>query len=257
MATPVKSQKIKIVNYVFDKTAKTVTFSDYASILLDSILCVINVTKGIVIYAPNGPTLGGTVGTNILTLTYDTSAMANTDKLLIYYDDPTITTPVSGTVSSNVSGTRKDDGTDLAANQYHVTVGGSDGTHLFPLSVDANGKLNVKISNVDPIIGSTPKQITVAYIASQTGATVLTPTAGKKIVITDYVISPTGAGTLYLFDNTDTATSKITPILNLNSIGGIAKGIKNPVISSAIDNVIKYTSGAGAAGSIWINYYEI
>lgn len=195
MATPLQSTKIKITNYTFDKAAKTVTFSDYATILLDSILCVINVTKGIVIYVPNDSTLGGTVLTNVLTLAYDTSAMANTDKLLIYYDDPTI--------------------------------------------------------------GAIGKTIKVAYTASQTAATVLTPTAGKKVFITDFIVSPTAAGTVYLFDNTDSASTAITPTLNLNSIGGISKSFKKPFESAAVNNVIKYTSGAGAAGSIFLNYYEI
>src|SRR6185436_7794266 len=84
--------KIQIINYTFDKTAKTVTFTDYATILLSRILAVVNTTSDIVIYSPVNPALGGTVATNVLTLVYNTAAMANTDKLLIYYDDPAVTT---------------------------------------------------------------------------------------------------------------------------------------------------------------------
>jgi hypothetical protein len=80
--------KTKVINYTFDKSAKTVTFTDYTTIRLDSVLLVVNATDNIIIYNFADPALGGTVGTNILTLTYDTSSMANTDKLLIYYDDP-------------------------------------------------------------------------------------------------------------------------------------------------------------------------
>jgi hypothetical protein len=79
--------KIKVDNYTFDKTAKTVTFTDYTSIRLDGILVINNVTNNIFIYNFADPTKGGTVLTNILTLVYDTSSMDNTDKLLIYYDD--------------------------------------------------------------------------------------------------------------------------------------------------------------------------
>jgi hypothetical protein len=79
--------KIKIDNYTFDKTAKTVTFNNYVSIGLDHILIIVNVTDNIIIYNFADPTKGGTVSTNVLTLTYDTSSMSNTDNLLIYYDD--------------------------------------------------------------------------------------------------------------------------------------------------------------------------
>jgi hypothetical protein len=79
--------KIKIENYTFDATAKTVTFSDYTSIRLDSILLITNVTDNIIIYNFADPLVGGTVLNNVLTLTYDTSLMDNGDKLQIFYDD--------------------------------------------------------------------------------------------------------------------------------------------------------------------------
>jgi hypothetical protein len=79
--------KTKIDNYSFDKTAKTVIFTDYTTIRLDSILLITNVTDNIIIYNFADATKGGTVLTNVLTLAYDTSSMDNGDKLLIYYDD--------------------------------------------------------------------------------------------------------------------------------------------------------------------------
>lgn len=79
--------KAKINNYAFNKTAKTVTFTDYTTIRLDGILLITNVTDGIIIYNFADPAKGGTVLTNVLTLTFDTAAMEDTDNLLIYYDD--------------------------------------------------------------------------------------------------------------------------------------------------------------------------
>lgn len=79
--------KVQVTNYTFDKTAKTVTFTDYASIRLDSVLLITNVTDNIFIYNFADPTLGGTVATNVLTLIYDTSTMDDTDSLQIFYDD--------------------------------------------------------------------------------------------------------------------------------------------------------------------------
>ena len=79
--------KKKIDNYSFSKAAKTITFTDYATIRLDSLLLITNATDGIILFNFADPTKGGTVNNNVLTLAYDTSAMENTDKLLIYYDD--------------------------------------------------------------------------------------------------------------------------------------------------------------------------
>jgi len=53
--------KILIQNYTFDKTAKTVTFTDYSSIRLDSLLLITNVTSNVIIYNFASPALGGAV----------------------------------------------------------------------------------------------------------------------------------------------------------------------------------------------------
>lgn len=82
--------KVQVTNYTFDKTAKTVTFTDYTTIRLDSLLLITNVTSNVIIYNFADPLLGGTVATNVLTLTYDTSAMNDTDSLQIFYEDGAI-----------------------------------------------------------------------------------------------------------------------------------------------------------------------
>ena len=78
---------IKIDNYKFDKTARTVTFCEYESIRLDKIAIITNVTDNIMIYNFVSPTLSGSVSGNVLTLSYDTSTMDDSDKLQIIYDD--------------------------------------------------------------------------------------------------------------------------------------------------------------------------
>ena len=79
--------KVQVQNYVFDKAAGTVTFSDYVSIRLDSVLLITNVTSNVIVYNFADATKGGAVVNNVLTLDYNTSAMARTDNLQIYYDD--------------------------------------------------------------------------------------------------------------------------------------------------------------------------
>lgn len=77
-----------ITNYTFNAAAKTVTFRDYATIDLASVLIITNVTDGIIIYNFSSPTLNGTAATNVLTLTYNTTGMANNDDLQIWYESP-------------------------------------------------------------------------------------------------------------------------------------------------------------------------
>lgn len=79
--------KTLITSYLFDASAKTITFLDYSSILLESVLLITNVTDNLIIYNFAVSGKGGTVSGNVLTLVYDTTAMADTDDLQIFYDD--------------------------------------------------------------------------------------------------------------------------------------------------------------------------
>jgi hypothetical protein len=79
--------KSLITAYTFDASEKKVTFTGINPISLASILLITNVTDNIIIYNFADPTLGGTVATNVLTLTFATTSMDDTDKLQIWYDD--------------------------------------------------------------------------------------------------------------------------------------------------------------------------
>lgn len=79
--------KTKINNYSFNSSLKKITFNDYNSINLDSLLLITNVTNNIIIYNFANPSLGGSVSGNVLTLNYNTTTMSNTDSLQIFYDD--------------------------------------------------------------------------------------------------------------------------------------------------------------------------
>lgn len=76
-----------ISGYTFDASEKKVTFTGYTVINLASVLLITNVTDNIIIYNFADATLGGTVATNVLTLTYSTTSMDDADKLQIWYDD--------------------------------------------------------------------------------------------------------------------------------------------------------------------------
>lgn len=95
--------KILVLNYSFSASAKQITFTDYNPIVAERVLLITNTTDGIIIYNFADPLKGGTCATNVLTLAHDTTAMSNTDKLQIFYDDNATTMPVSGTVTANLS----------------------------------------------------------------------------------------------------------------------------------------------------------
>lgn len=149
--------RIRVPNYTFNKTAKTITFTDYVSITLESVLLITNVTDGITIYQFNEPTLGGTVASNVLTLEYDTSAMDNADDLQIWYDDPNATQEVSAT---NL------DIRDLSQASDSVAIYGSDdgGTTKRIIKTDAGGAIQVDLEVAN---------VTVTSSALPTGASTL------------------------------------------------------------------------------------
>lgn len=82
-----------ITNYTFDASAQTITFNDYTSIELERLTLITNLTDGVIIYQFNNVAKGGTVTGNVLTLTFDTTTMADADDLQIFYEVETQLTP--------------------------------------------------------------------------------------------------------------------------------------------------------------------
>lgn len=83
--------KVQATSYTFIKGAAnvgTVTFTgSFIPASLDRILAIVNVTRNVIIYNPVVSGSGGAYTSPTLTLAFDTSTHANTDKLLIYCDD--------------------------------------------------------------------------------------------------------------------------------------------------------------------------
>jgi hypothetical protein len=101
----------------------------------------------------------------------------------------------------------------------------------------------------------TPWKSHVAFTASLTGQVIRTPTAGKISFIEGYTIQFTGSGALTLFDNTDSASTRI-----YKGTGAATTQVTvcpaTPIPTSAANNVIYYTTGAGAVGDIAMWGYE-
>lgn len=78
-----------VKDYSFNASAKQVTLNNIGVTLeLEDILLITNTTDNIVIYQFNDPLLGGTISGNVLTLTFSTVSMSNTDSLQIFIDMP-------------------------------------------------------------------------------------------------------------------------------------------------------------------------
>jgi hypothetical protein len=76
-------------NYVFNPSAKTITISWVSpTISTNNLLLINNTTTNTIIYQFNNPALGGSISSNIISLTYDTTSMSSWDNLIIFFDLP-------------------------------------------------------------------------------------------------------------------------------------------------------------------------
>ena len=112
------------------------------------------------------------------------------------------------------------------------------------------------MSTANDIVAQTFITKTVDFTASQTGQTIWTPTSSKKFVITDIILSFSAAGAITIFDGTDSTTYRVAKV-NGAVNGGMVSNYAKPYVSAAANNVLKYTTGTGAAGSLTVNGYEV
>ena len=101
----------------------------------------------------------------------------------------------------------------------------------------------------------TPVKKTVDFTASQTAQDIWDPTGGTSFVITGWVISFSAAGAFHMFDNSDSAANRVAKYFGATNGGANLSGLRIP--ASAADNILKYTTGSGAAGSITVYGYEV
>jgi len=75
---------IQGVDFTFDASAQTVTFAGFTPVQAQ-ILVISNVTDNIIIYSSSQPATKGVLSGQVLTLTYDTTTMADSDNLQVRY----------------------------------------------------------------------------------------------------------------------------------------------------------------------------
>ena len=140
-------------DYTFNASAKTVTFSNPVDV--EGLLLITNVTDNIIIYSFADATKGGTVVGLILTLTYNTTPMSDSDKLQIFYDDGAealtdsalraSAVPVSGTFTATDAGYTRRVDSDVSGNPIYIgkaAIGSDSGAaawQIQKITYDGNG----------------------------------------------------------------------------------------------------------------------
>lgn len=94
-----------------------------------------------------------------------------------------------------------------------------------------------------------------AYTASQTDIALRTPAGGKAFYVEGYIITVTTSGTLKIYDQTNAAANMIYQ--GSPPAGAcIVVTPTRPIPSSAVNNILRYTSGAGATGDVSVWGYD-
>jgi hypothetical protein len=176
-----------LTNVIFDKTAKTVTFTELTTIELARILAIVDTTNNTIIFNCADATLGGTVATNVLTLTYNTNTVtfANTDKLQVTYDVPKYSDrrTLTQTLASLANATSqqstlitKPEAWDYVMVMYKIKSGASTptvGTTIECYILESDG------TTADDFAGASDAAITIEN-SQLIGTAVVTATANKN-----------------------------------------------------------------------------
>lgn len=137
-----------ITNYTFDASAQTLTLTDYASLNQEGLLLITNTTDNVIIYNFASPTYKATVTGNVISLTYNTTSMSNSDDIQIWYDDgvayPLTDTQLRASAVPVSTGGLTD--TQLRASDVPVTLGGESVTVAGPLTDAQLRASDVKVS---------------------------------------------------------------------------------------------------------------
>jgi hypothetical protein len=78
--------KVLFQDYTFNAATKQITFNTTDVVSLNQVLVITNVTDNVIIYNFAEPAKGGVIANNVLTLTYNTTTMSNSDSLQIFLD---------------------------------------------------------------------------------------------------------------------------------------------------------------------------
>ena len=147
--------KTLIEDYTFNPSSRTITINELTSLKLEQLLLITNTTDNVIIYNFADKSLSATTLGNVITLTYDTTTMSNSDALQIFIDTPN---------------------TDFVGLNELLTDGMSEIVHQLQLlrndggMADVNGRVRCNIETGSMNIGTTTTVNTVASMTNVVSA---------------------------------------------------------------------------------------
>lgn len=229
-----------ITNYTFNAAAKQITFTDFTSISIKNVLLITNVTDNILIYNFASPALGGTTSSNVLTLTYNTASMENTDNLQIFYDVETD----FGTGNVTTTGTQR---VVLASNQPVIPISDNgssitvDGTVGISGTATVSGTVEIGATSLAALETITVASITGALPAGSNAIGTVGITSLPGTVASDITAIKTATE---LLDNA-IGTDGATVATGMLRVGG-TDGTNNQTISVTTAGLVNIADGAGS-----------
>ena len=165
------------------------------------------------------------------------------------------TPAVSGTVTANQGNA----GTTAGAWPVKITDGSNTvslqnvgGVYSQPVKIMAGPATPLQVQNA-PSTGFWRQHI--AYTAGQSAQAIRTPTSGKTTYVEGIVIKSSAGGTLRIYDSTN-ADSNTLFMGTLGASDTVVITPSRPMPLSAVNNVLRYDSGTGAAGDVTCWGYE-
>lgn len=167
--------KILFEDYTFNAAAKQITFNTSEAISLQQLLIITNVTDNLIIYNFADPNYGGSITNNVLTLTYNTSLMSDSDSLQIFLENQY--TPASqetlqylsdqtallGRVVKLLEPSSRQD----TAGRQSVDIGGSSGVVLTRGETFINGPSSVSTISAPESVFVLQSRIAYATLRNQ------------------------------------------------------------------------------------------
>lgn len=157
---------------------------------------------------------------------------------------------------------RKSDGTELGVSGNPVIVNVTGGT-----TQPVNGTVTSKIQDAsgNPFAPTNPLPVElcsdgrtritkVVTLASGTGTVIWTPSGSNKIFITKIIFSITGADTLAIYGNSNTAANTVASRTEIVANNDIT--FTEHWRTTAGGDVLKYDAGSSLAGKLTIHGYE-
>lgn len=144
----------------------------------------------------------------------------------------------------------------VAGNTVGTVVNGVQKVAL----ADSGGNPIAAAIPLPVIMSSTPNGATrwrqhIAVTASQTGTAIRTPTTGKTLYILGWMLTLTVTGIISIFDNTDSATTRLYK--GSPPVGNLVMNYHFPEPLAAINDVLEFTTGTGITGDLTVWGFEI